>query len=230
MNGWFSASAAAWPPSRSIRPIFVGFHVTEKFKPTVGQHVDYLKRFEPIGVRDEATARFLRSLGVKAEVTFCLTLTFPQWQDRPKNGKVYLVDANGIAVPRSLRRGAVKMSHTVAPVGYQATLPYARCLLDMYRNTASLVITTRLHAALPCIAMGIPVVFFGRRSDVRTAIIADIGGTIYDATLHSKAWARGVLGKIAQSVDWSPQPLDVTSIKEKLRLAVAERRQVLERR
>jgi len=228
MNGWFSANAAAWPPSPSILPIFVSFHVTAGFKPTIRRHLDYLKKYEPIGVRDEATARFLGSLGIKAEVTFCLTLTFPQRESPPKNGKVYLVDATSIAVPRSLRRGAVKMSHTIAPVGHEATLPYARRLLDMYRDTASLVITTRLHAALPCIAMGIPMVFFGANSDPRTAIVRDIGGKIYDTRLHSKLFARGVVGRAIDPVDWSPPPLHVLPVKKRLAEAVAGRLAAIE--
>ncbi len=223
MNGWFSRNPAAWPPRPEIKPIFVGFHVTEHFKETVKQHVDYLKLHEPIGTRDKASADFLRSLGVKAEVTYCLTLTFPQRQQAPRDGKVFLVDAESIAVPRALRSRAIKVTHTVAPVGHQVTLPYARRLLDTYRDQASLVITTRLHAALPCIAMGIPVVYFGRRSDGRTTIIEDIGGTIYDAQLHAKSLARGAVGRLLQSVDWAPKPLDVAGAKQRLTLAVKER-------
>ena len=229
MNGWFSANAAAWPPSRSIRPVFVGFHVTDRLKPTIRQHVDYFKRFEPIAVRDEATGGFLGSLGIKTDVLFCLTLTFPQRQSEPKNGKVYLVDATSIAVPRSLRRGAIKMSHQVAPLGHQTTLPYARSLLEMYRDTASMVITTRLHAALPCIAMGIPVVFFGSASDGRTAIVKDIGGKIYDIRWHRKALARGLVGRAIDSVDWSPKPLDITAVKNRLAAAVSSRLAAIKR-
>ena len=229
MNGWFSGDPAAWPPPSSVRPVFVSFHVAERFKATIREHASYLKQFEPIGTRDAASRDFLQSIGIKAEITYCLTLTFPQRPSAPKNGKVYLVDATSIAVPQTLRKGAVKLSHTVAPIGHQATVPYARRLLDMYRDTASLVITTRLHAALPCIAMGIPVLFFGLPSDGRTAVVKDIGGTIYDARRHGKMFARGILGRAFEPVDWSPPPLDVTDIKRKLTGAVAKRLAVIER-
>jgi hypothetical protein len=229
MNGWFSSNAAAWPPPPSIRPVFVSFHVTERFKPTIREHAGYLKQFEPIGVRDKASCDFLQSIGIKAEVTYCLTLTFPRRPSAPRNGKVYLVDAGGIAVPLALRKGAVKLSHTIAPIGHQATVPYARRLLDMYRDSASLVITTRLHAALPCIAMGIPVIFFGAPSDGRTAVVNDIGGKIYDARLHGKAFARGILGRALDPVDWSPPPLDSTAIRRRLTAAVVERLAAIER-
>ena len=223
MNGWFSANPDAWPPPPAIRPVFASFHVAGQFKQTIRRHVDYLKQFEPIGTRDTATRDFLRSIGVKAETTYCLTLTFPTRQSAPRNGVVYLVDAGPIAVPKSLRVGAVKMSHAVAPLGHEVTIPYARRLLDMYRDTASLVVTTRLHAALPCIAMGIPVVYFGNKTDGRTSIISEIGGKIYDARLHSKSYARGVLGRTIEPVDWSPSPIDIQSVKQSLAKAVSER-------
>jgi hypothetical protein len=223
MNGWFSANPDAWPPAPEIRPIFASFHVAGQFKQTIRRHVDYLKKFEPIGTRDTATRDFLRSIGVKAETTYCLTLTFPTRQSAPRNGIVYLVDAGSIAVPKSLRVGAVKMSHAVAPLGHEVTIPYARRLLDMYLDTAKLVVTTRLHAALPCIAMGIPVVYFGDGADGRTSIINEIGGKIYNARLHSKSWARGALGRITEQVDWSPSTPDIHAVKANLAKAVAER-------
>lgn len=223
MNGWFSRDIEAWPPSPSIHPIFVSFHVQKRFKPTIAKYASYLKQFEPIGTRDRGTEEFLNSIGIKAETTYCLTLTFPERSSAPENGKVFIVDASSIAVPKHLRENAVKVSHVVAPIGHKVTMPYAQQLLDTYRDHASLVITTRLHCALPCIAMGIPVIYFGSRSDARTAIIEDIGGVIYDAKLHSKSWARGLFGKLIQPVDWSPQPLDVGHVKENLRGAVVER-------
>jgi hypothetical protein len=223
MNGWFSGNAEAWPPAPSIHPIFVGFHVCGRFKPSVQRHADYLKAFEPIGVRDAATGQFLEQLGIRTETTYCLTLTFPRRERAPVTGKVLIVDAEHIAIPGSLRKGAIKMTHRMPPLGPEATLPFAQKLLMMYQEQASLVITTRLHTALPCFAMGIPVVFFGSPTDGRTSIVSDIGGTTYDQRLHSKALARGVLGRALDKVDWAPAPLDLSPVKARLVQAVAER-------
>jgi hypothetical protein len=49
MNGWFSSNVEAWPPSPSIYPVFVGFHICDRLKPAVARHTRYLKFFEPIG-------------------------------------------------------------------------------------------------------------------------------------------------------------------------------------
>lgn len=223
MNGWFSLNAEAWPPPASIHPVFVGFHVANRFKPIVERHADYLRRFQPIGVRDEATRRFLASIGIEAETTYCPTLTFPTRDSAPRDGRVFIVDAEAIYIPPSLRKGAIKMTHMMPPLDAGVTLPCARQLLKRYRDEASLVITTRLHAALPCIAMGIPVVYFGEPHDGRTSIVRDIGGTIHDLRLHKKAHLRGMLGRTFGRVDWSPKPLDVARTKAALKSAVSTR-------
>ena len=227
MNGWFSGDAEAWPPAPSIHPIFVGFHVCGRFRPSVERHADYLKAFEPIGVRDAATAQFLEQLGIGTETTYCLTLTFPRRERAPASGKVFIVDAEDIAIPKCLRRRAIKMTHSMPPLGPEATLPFAQMLLGMYREQASLVITTRLHTALPCMAMGIPVVFFGAPADGRTSVVKDVGGVIYDQRMHAKSFGRGLLGRALDQVDWSPAPLDLTAIKARLAQAVAERMQAI---
>jgi hypothetical protein len=222
MNGWFSSNPNAWPPSPSITPIFVGFHVTDNFKTAVSRHVDYLKMFEPIGVRDRATAVFLESLGIRTETTFCLTLTLPKRPRAPVDGKVLIVDADNIQIPNVLRKKSVRIHHLVPPLNQGTILPFARALLEYYRDTASLVITKRLHAALPCIAMGIPVVFFGDPTDERTAIVREIGGTIYDERLHRRGLIGRTIGAI-QDVDWSPPPLDIALFRERLTKAVTTR-------
>jgi len=36
-------------------------------------------------------------------------------------------------------------------------------ILSYYKDNAKLMITSRFHCAMPCIAMGIPVIFFGKK-------------------------------------------------------------------
>jgi hypothetical protein len=222
MNAWF-LQGRHWPPSDFLRPIFVGFHVTESRRDLIAQHTNYLKKYEPIGVRDKGTAEFLSSLGVQTEVTYCLTLTFPSRVRAPENGKVLIIDASHINIPRTIRRKAVRLTHSVGGVRDSTKLLYARELIEFYRDTASLVITTRLHCALPCIAMGIPVIFFGDPADYRTRIVADIGGTIYSRRLHEKSVVGRTVGWAVNRVDWSPQPIDISPHRERLLRAVSTR-------
>src|SRR5690606_24210023 len=50
----------------------------------------------------------------------------------------------------------------------------AKELLKYYRDEAGLVITSRIHCAMPCAAMGIPVVYTGVREG-RTRVIDLLG-------------------------------------------------------
>jgi polysaccharide pyruvyl transferase len=222
MNAWFMETDH-WPPCALLRPIFVGFHVHPKKRALIAEHGSYLKRFEPIGSRDRDTAEFLNSLGVKAEVTYCLSLTFPFRTKPPVNGKVIIVDAEKIYIPRGLRRNAVRITHTVNIMSDATKISYAKDLIEFYRNSASLIITTRLHCALPCMAMGIPIVFFGDPTDSRTAIVSDVGGRIYNSVQFKKNLVGRTMVKVLDRVDWSPEPIDISCAKQRLLNAVSTR-------
>jgi Polysaccharide pyruvyl transferase len=221
MNAWFM-HGHAWPPSEAVRPIFVGFHVTTRSRSTIAKYAQYLKQYEPIGTRDSGTAEFLNGLGIRTEVTYCMTLTLPTRVRSPANGKVVRVDVDDIEIPRALRRNSIRVTHHVGPLPDSSKLQYARELIDFYRDNVRLVITSRLHCALPCIAMGIPVVFFGDPADYRTRVIRDIGGVIN----NTKLYRRGIIGSIGDAiapVDWSPTPLDVSGVKANLLKSVSTR-------
>lgn len=222
MNGWFMRGAN-WPPSDLLRPAFVGFHVRPDSKAVIAKGAAWMKRFGPIGARDRGTADFLRSLGLASEISYCLTLTLPKRKASPTNGRIVLVDLGRVKLPRSVRSKAVRVSHDVTGMSTPTKLKYAEELLSYYRDTASLVVTRRLHCALPCIAMGIPVVFFGNPADYRTSIVSDIGGHIYNRRLHENGLGDLTLGKLMNDVDWSPAAIDVTVVKGNLIKSVQEK-------
>jgi hypothetical protein len=178
MNGWFCHSPTdCFPPSDSIVPVFIGFHINKKktryfLNP---QCIEYFKKHEPIGCRDRRTMELLSTKGVDAFYSKCLTLTFPKRTKEPINGKVFLVDVDSIPIPEPLYAGAIKITHiTNDSWGDEIKTLLAKKLLAMYRDEARLVITTRLHCALPCIAIGVPVVYFGHSSDARTSLLKDL--------------------------------------------------------
>jgi hypothetical protein len=92
--------------------------------------------------------------GVDSEMIGCATLTFRRYLGR-RSG-VYVVDAK---VPERMSRMAVTVTHHLARgVSWREQWARATRVLDLYRR-AGLVYTSRLHAALPCIAFGTPVIF-----------------------------------------------------------------------
>jgi hypothetical protein len=216
MQGWFGyfADIFPFPWSNFITPLFIGFHLTSTGK-TRNRFVEagihkLMKPFQPIGCRDRSTMLFLRSLGLNAYLSGCLTLTFPRRETFFENGKIFIVDLPDslkAQLPRSiLEESDDSITHfyyfNTYPVTEGDALQYenaARSILDRYRNEARLVITSRIHAALPCIGMGIPVIFISEnaqneRVDVLTGLVP-----VYDKDS-------------IPTINWNPEPVAVEFI------------------
>ncbi len=196
MNGWFSHNPQAWPPSPKIHPIFYGFHMTGAAMAAYIRHAAWFKRFEPIGCRDRATMDALKSWGVDAYLSLCSTLTFPKRSVEPEQPLFVFVDVKPRHFPEAVRTRAVSSAHEIAPVEPYAQHALARALLDFYREKASHVITSRIHAAMPCMAMGIPTLYIGH-SNARTDILREAG--IPKRSMWDKRAPGTVLRKIRLS-------------------------------
>jgi hypothetical protein len=96
MNGWFIHESHNWPPSDSIVPLFVSFHMNSVARNELlsSESIKYLKTWQPIGCRDKETARLLVERGVDSYFSGCLTLTIGEsYKSREKSEDVYFVDA-----------------------------------------------------------------------------------------------------------------------------------------
>ncbi len=236
MNGWFSDKPQNWPPSRAVEPVFFGFHASyyNNFNKRFleGDSIAYLKTQEPIGCRDRQTRDWLRERGVDAFYSKCLTLTFPKRESTPENGKVFLVDVEYYPIPKSLRKKGVKVSQMTVPFYDDDTKrKMMRQLLETYKKEAALVVTSKLHCAMPCLAMGIPVVFIGKPDDYRTTILRDVGLPIQPYRLPKSRplrllkWALYEtlgLGYLRKNV-WNPEPLDIEAEKAEIRAHIKSR-------
>lgn len=216
MNGWFTHMGQNWPPSDKVNPVFVGFHASNPDL-TKEWHADYYKQYEPIGCRDTATVRRLESIGVAAYFSGCPTLTL----ERPaleRTDEILVVDAHvehadvhipdgtdllRALVPSSVLDKAAYLTHRTQNYqhnwhGYK--LNQAIRLLERYAR-AKLVVTSRLHCALPCLAFGTPCVFLNK------ALYADPRLTDYTTILRGYS-------STCQKVDinWeNPEPLDISA-------------------
>lgn len=96
MNGWFMINPKKFPPSRSIKPCFISFHITPKIEHSffTKETIEYLKAHEPIGCRDTDTVRLLNRYGVRGYFSGCLTLTLGNTYRvaNRENKKIYIVD------------------------------------------------------------------------------------------------------------------------------------------
>ncbi|MBW1616959.1 MAG: polysaccharide pyruvyl transferase family protein [Deltaproteobacteria bacterium] len=227
MNGWFSDyPTTSFPPSASIAPIFIGFHITNSNNSTkyflLPNGVKYFKQNEPIGCRDKDTMKLLAAKGIKSFYTRCLTLTFPKREIEPKKGKVFIVDAGHIPIPESLSKQAIKITHSAHSIyGHKIRMLMAKKLLATYRDEANLIITTRLHCALPCIAMGIPVIFFGNPNDYRLSPLSDINIKINKPYNNKEI----TLSEFHKNIDWKPLPISIEQEKQVLKTLTQSRLQ-----
>ena len=102
MNGWFMHQPQNWPPSPRIHPLFISFHMNSLAKEEMmnEESIDYFKKHEPIGCRDYDTASLLKSKGVHAYFSGCLTLTLGKsykntLTERKRKG-IYFVDVHHV--------------------------------------------------------------------------------------------------------------------------------------
>ena len=176
MNGWFTHEPQHWPPSDRIIPLFFGFHMVPEAAEAYRKHWQYFRKYAPIGCRDSGTADIIRSWGVDAYISGCATMTFEERKLAPKPQNVVLVDMDRSLFNRKERADYARVSHALPlmELSNQTRLSIAHELLSYYRNSATHVITSRIHCALPCFAMGIPTLYCGETS-YRTDLINIIG-------------------------------------------------------
>lgn len=95
MNGWFMHNPQNWPPSNKIIPLFVAFHlnVLSESSMTSEKSLTYLQKHSPIGCRDIFTTELLKSKGINAYFSGCMTLTLGyKYKSMNREDKCYFVD------------------------------------------------------------------------------------------------------------------------------------------
>jgi hypothetical protein len=172
-----------FPLHRNLRPIFISFHCNKRDLLTP-EAVAYLKRYAPVGCRDWTTVYLLKSIGVPAFFSGCVTTTintvFPDLDDPPpKDAPVAYVD-----VPDAPAR-AITYRHSDGAVRrrpFVENVRHALDLLETYRRKHGKVITSRLHCYLPVRSIGADVEFRpGNRSDVRFDGLIGIDDAAFEA-------------------------------------------------
>lgn len=155
VNGWYASGRHEhFPPQREA--FYIGFHGDPQILPNNPRH--------PIGCRDLGTWQFCLDRKIPAWVSWCASL-FLNEAGEGDSREIYLVDLPEDAqegIPEWILESSRSLTHHLPPgTSSQEAMERAKEILARYRN-AGLVITTRVHAMLPCLAMGTPVLFIGR--------------------------------------------------------------------
>jgi hypothetical protein len=198
--GWYMHAIFSmrhgFPLHRNLRPIFISFHCNKRDLLTPAA-IEYLKRYGPVGCRDWTTVYLLKSIGVPAFFSGCVTTTidtvFPDLESAPPDdAPIAYVDVP--AAPE----GAVTYRHSYGAVRtkpFVANVRDALARLDTYRSKHSKIVTSRLHCYLPVRSIGTDVDFRpSNRSDVRFDGLLDIDDRAFDAI------RTGIRGKLEQVV------------------------------
>ncbi len=224
LNGWYMHEGKNWPPHEKIHPLFISFHINKLVYPYFSSEksINYFKKYEPIGCRDQSSVNFLKSNGIDAYFSGCLTLTLGESYKNNGDGKDIIFvdpctekDVNLTTIiktfknliknfskivklnkKKGLKFGIKNLLHTTFFYETYAQLcsddvllnaqyinhlledhfvndedkfSYAESLLKQY-STAKYVVTSRIHCALPCVAMNTPVLYIHdtRSSDIST--------------------------------------------------------------
>ncbi len=174
MAGWYMHSPLNWPPSPYIKPLMVSMHFSPSMELVCGMtkknalddkaSMDWFEQSgdDGVGCRDEYTARMLQELGIKAWWSGCITLTLDRYSGVEKHNKIVCVDIadNQIdVIKRHTTKEVISVTHKYTRcISLEKRMKIVEERLKFYQG-ASLLITTRLHAALPAIALGVPVIY-----------------------------------------------------------------------
>ena len=113
MAGYFSSYSEfdQLPVSGRIIPLFIS---TELGYTECKDLVPFLKKWEPVWARDEATLQNLRKYGIESCLSGCLTITLPKRYRKPENGRGFLIDLSDAALtvlPRDYRENGEIVHH-----------------------------------------------------------------------------------------------------------------------
>lgn len=168
LAGYMDAlGAPRFPLSPRIIPVFIGTHCIDD-EPM--SHLLQYRHFGPFGCRDEDTMKKLRQNGLDAYMSGCLSICVEKRAQMSTQKKVFLVDISEKLrqkIPAELLMESVETTHvynlhkcgcTTREEREAKINEIAEETLERYKREARLVITSRLHCALPCVAMGIPTI------------------------------------------------------------------------
>jgi hypothetical protein len=173
-NGWYMHTYENFPPPSNITPIYSSVHFSSAEILSHPRCRDHFRRFAPIGARDIKTLAMLRAARIPSYYSGCFTaaINSRRWPGSAASSSQLLV-VDGIDHPLPvnavekigilLSMNPIRVTHDPPFVSLSFddyadnAIRHAESLLKRYCE-ASLVVTTKIHCALPCMAMGVPVI------------------------------------------------------------------------
>ena len=172
--GWLLYEHLHWPPSPYIYPLNISMHFDTYYSRCWGRPLEdnfvlegygaaWLNEHGPVGARDNHTLSLLRQFHINTYFSGCITLTLNPFEGVQRHNQIIAVDISERLIRHiyaQTGQDPVCKTHKIklAPYGAKQRFSMVEECLKCYQG-AALVVTTRLHAALPAIALGTPVLF-----------------------------------------------------------------------
>jgi len=174
-NGWFMHDYNAFPPSEKLTPFYISFHLASIKLLCSKLNRNHFRKYGPVGCRDRKTQIYFLLNGIPAYYSGCLTVTFNKRKKifrRSFQDSIVMVDNVDHQFPKEIiekireigNKELNLLNHDpiLAESDFDSYLieneAYINNLMEEYSG-ASVVITNKLHCALPCLSLGIRVIF-----------------------------------------------------------------------
>lgn len=190
MNGWYRITKGNRKISDRLTPIYLSLHISNKHE-LDSISINNFKKYQPIGCRDIYTLKFLKKFGIKSYFSSCLTTTLDidyAISDLERTNEIIFIDykfGNNKNIDKYIKslkaydfNKVIYTTHTFSiNASHLDRFKLAKNLLDKYAR-AKLVITTRIHGALPCLAFNTPVIFVNEKFDSRYPGLYELLNTV----------------------------------------------------
>lgn len=213
-----------FPLSPRIIPVFLGFHMLSELGSL--KYLGQYRNFGPFGCRDEFTMNALRRNGLEAYVTGCFSILSVDKKKMNQNKKVFFVDTPKELdefIPDRIKIGSCILSDVFDYSDKNLTFrqaqeigtSLARNRIRLYEEEAGLVVTSRMHCALPCISMGIPVIFV--RHSIPQRYLSAFDGRFSGIDKYMTMYTK----EDFSNINWNPPIPDISELKEaQMKLAI----------
>ena len=171
-NGFFlcanRSGELSFPPPPNIQARYVALCASNI--PNTDESKQHLRESGPVGCRDKHTVKWCKNRDIDHYFASCPSCLLERDFDAPgekvapydPDGPIVLVDVNPKRLPPFGRsnRTFYCLTNRVRPGDYPDQAARLGALKQRLRllRTAALVVTNRLHVAMPCLGLGVPVV------------------------------------------------------------------------
>ena len=188
MNAWWMHDEKQWPPSPIIDPLLISMHFTDNKKYIQRlfskENISYLLDNGPVGARDSYTLELLEKHDIPAYFSGCLTLTLPKNPNIHKQDYILCIDVNKKIVDY-IKSKTQRNVYCISPqfkfnfFNSYDKFKIAFNLLAAYQS-AHAIITTRLHATMPSLALKTPVLLIDKTKteEIRFSGLSNLANTV----------------------------------------------------